>query len=350
MIYGIISDTHNHDWSAFSKQLSNGVNSRLQIILDETWRAAKAVKDAGGDALIHTGDLFHVRGKVSPSVLNPTLETYKRITEELGLKVYIIAGNHDLQGKESDDLGNAASSLREVGCEVINQPTLINDFLFVPWISSVEELKDLLEKQAERKLVHPEVVDVFIHAPVDEVLPHIPSHGLTPEFLGDLGFNQVFSGHYHNHRDLDNGVYSVGALTHQTWGDIGSKAGFLIVKGSEVIHYPSNAPEFLDLTECEPEEFPDLCANNYVRMKVKDASISEIEELRETLFELGAEGVQIMPIKTSSVVERDLDAAETPELGSLEKGIEDWVDSSEFKHKTAAKKAALEILSEVESV
>jgi len=350
MIYGIISDTHNHDWSAFSKQLPNGVNSRLRIILDETWRAAKAVKDAGGKALIHTGDLFHVRGKVSPSVLNPTLETYKRITTELGLKVYIIAGNHDLQGKESDDLGNAASSLGEVGCKVINDITLIDDFLFVPWISSVEKLKDELQVHAKVELEDPQEVELFIHAPVDEVLPHIPSHGLTAEFLSELGFKGVFSGHYHNHRDLGDGVYSVGALTHQTWGDIGSKAGFLIVDDDGVTHHPSNAPEFLDLTECEPEDFPDLCANNYVRMKVKDASISEIEELRETLFELGAEGVQIVPIKTSSVVERDPDAAEAPELGSLEKGVEDWVDASEFKHKTAAKKAALEILAEVESV
>ncbi len=41
--YAVISDTHNHNWSAFSETTPENVNSRLQIILNETMRAAEEV-------------------------------------------------------------------------------------------------------------------------------------------------------------------------------------------------------------------------------------------------------------------------------------------------------------------
>jgi len=110
-IEGLISDTHNHNWSVFSSTLPTGVNSRLQHILDETWRAAVTVKERGGDTIIHTGDIFHVRGSVAPSVLNPTVELYGRIYNDLGLNIYLLAGNHDLEGNNSSTLGNAGCGL-----------------------------------------------------------------------------------------------------------------------------------------------------------------------------------------------------------------------------------------------
>src|SRR3569833_3315235 len=121
--YGVMSDTHNHGWSAFATVLPSGVNSRLQIILDETWRCAQEIKKAGGDTLYHGGDLFHVRGSIAPSVLNPTTDCYRAIIED-GIQVVIDAGNHDLEGKEAARVSSAITALEGVGCKVVNKPEI----------------------------------------------------------------------------------------------------------------------------------------------------------------------------------------------------------------------------------
>ncbi|EJS3593201.1 exonuclease SbcCD subunit D, partial [Salmonella enterica] len=45
--YGVISDPHYHRWDAFATTNADGLNSRLEIQLDATKEAAKAMKGAG---------------------------------------------------------------------------------------------------------------------------------------------------------------------------------------------------------------------------------------------------------------------------------------------------------------
>lgn len=146
--YAVISDTHNHNWSAFSETTPENVNSRLQIILNETMRAAEEVKAMGGTHLYHTGDLFHVRGSISPSVLNPTIATYKVIQQLLGIKVRILAGNHDLEFREANRNGSAVTALEGIGCEIINETSLFLDehVAMIPWFQDVNELKVKLKE------------------------------------------------------------------------------------------------------------------------------------------------------------------------------------------------------------
>ena len=62
----------------------------------------------------------------------------------------------------------------------------------------------------------------------------VPYGALVPERrhdLAKLGFRRVFAGHYHHHCSFEDGkVWSIGATTHQTASDIGTKAGFLLVQ------------------------------------------------------------------------------------------------------------------------
>ena len=50
-LYGVISDTHCHNWTTFGSTDANGVNTRLKIILSEITRAAEEVQAAGGTHL-----------------------------------------------------------------------------------------------------------------------------------------------------------------------------------------------------------------------------------------------------------------------------------------------------------
>ena len=189
--FGIISDTHHHNWSSFAHTNSRGVNSRLQTILDETMRCASAVFKAGGDTLVHAGDLFHVRGSVAPSVLNPTLACYKSLVD-MGLKIIINAGNHDLEGKDANDLGSAITALKEVGCMVVNQPTAMPalGLILVPYIGKVADLKKVLEDLQDG--TDAPNCNLIVHAGIDGVIKGLPDHGLDAEYLNKLKFIIIF--------------------------------------------------------------------------------------------------------------------------------------------------------------
>lgn len=326
--YGIISDTHHHAWSAFSTTLPSGVNSRLQEILDETLRCAMEVGKAGGDTLVHAGDLFHVRGSVAPSVLNPTLALYKKLNE-MGFKVIINAGNHDLEGRDANDLGSAITSLKEVGCTVVNEPTVFEKIglMLVPYIGKVADLKAQLDKATTRDVSN---FDLILHAGIDGVIKGLPNHGLDADYLAKLGFRRVFSGHYHHHKELvRHKVWSIGALTHQTWGDIGTKAGFLVVYPEGQVRYSaSHAPSFVEIdATVNPDDIPLIIDGNYVRAKVFSSKTKDIEELRTFLLNSGAKGVTIIsqPATGHTRVGSTIKAG-----ASLEASVSDYIKGGSF--------------------
>lgn len=348
MSYAIVSDIHAHNWSAFSTIDERGVNSRLAGIASELLRAAKAVKDAGGSTYVVSGDLFHVRGQISPSVLNVILDTFTTIILS-GLRVIIIPGNHDLEGKDSERLNSAVTALEAVGCMVVHklQRFVIDgkDVLCVPWVDKVADLKALLDKQGPGD-------DLILHAPINGVIMGIPDHGLDPSYLSSLPFKRVFSGHYHNHKVFDGTqVYSVGAITHHTWSDVGSQAGFILAHDVQVDFHPSILPKFVDIHQGTPvAEIQELAKGNYIRVKVTTSKVSDIEKMRDWLTKCGALGVSIISVK-QPVEERAGGIAASVRAGaSIEQSVSDFVKSAGFERTSEVQLAASIVLAEVESV
>jgi hypothetical protein len=276
------------------------------MILDETVRCAWEVKKAGGSVMYHAGDLFHVRGSIAPSVLNPTIDTYKSILN-MGVQIVILAGNHDLEHKEASRISSAITALEGIGCTIVNEFSFrglaaSDHVAMIPWNPSIAGLKAQIESidPADRP-----ACDLMIHAPIDGVIPGIPDHGLDPAYLQSLGFRRIFAGHYHAHRDLGGGVYSIGSLTPQTWSDIGAKAGFLIVDETSVKWMKSHAPEFVELdASTDPDDVPLIVDGNYVRASIHSAKVEEIEGLREFLFTHGAKGVVLNVQKSPTAIVR----------------------------------------------
>lgn len=333
--YGIQSDTHNHNWHAFSTILETGINNRLQAILDETLRLAKAIKKLGGTTMYHTGDLFHVRGNIAPSVLNPTLDAYRHITQELGIEVRVLAGNHDLEGRDAHRVGSAITALEGVGCKIVNKTTAFTDdkVVMIPWHQNINDLKEAICKAIDdinggsHSTMHSDWT-LMIHAPVDGVIPGLPAHGLTDKELSGFGFKQAFSGHYHHHKNFGNGVYSVGASTHQTWSDIGSMAGFVIVTHLGVKWFKSHAPEFVEIDgDMDELEIKDRVDGNYVRAKINSSNTADVERLRAYLTECGAKGVTILTTKVAVEAER-VSTASTKAGASIEESVSEFVKRS----------------------
>lgn len=332
--YGIQSDTHCHNWHAFSSILESGINNRLQHILDEKIRLANEVKKAGGNTIYHTGDLFHVRGNIAPSVLNPTLDTYRHIVKEMGMKVRILAGNHDLEGRDAHRVGSAITALEGIGCEIVNQTTFFTDdkVAMIPWHQNTDTLKveiaavvDQINGGSHSTLQS--YWALMIHAPVDGVIPGLPAHGITDADLASYGFKYVFCGHYHHHKDFGNGVYSVGASTHQTWSDVGSKAGFLIVDSLDVKWYRSHAPEFVEINgDMDELEMKAVVDGAYVRAKINSDKAADVEAVRNFLLESGAKGVTILTTKVAIEASR---STSTVKAGaSIEASVSEFIKSS----------------------
>jgi len=295
--FGVCSDVHLHKWASFSHEDADGTNSRLKIQLTELKKAAVEITRQGGRRLVITGDLFHVRGSIAPSVLNPAIEAFQDICQRRHapyLNVVVIAGNHDLESKDSKRLSNACESLSTIeGVTVVSKPHIDFDdkAFYVPWIESLDDLKAAIESGVQKIKDNAQAVseyDLFLHAPVNEVLQGMPDHGLDPDYLSALGFRYVFCGHYHNHKEVRANVFSVGALTHQTWGDTTSKAGYMIVGEEEVQHIQTDAPRFVEfdaLKVADDAEALQLCRGNYVRIRLGQTTQSEVQEMREYLTE-----------------------------------------------------------------
>lgn len=323
--YGIASDIHLHNWSAFHKVLPTGENDRLMISLNALHSMATFLHDRDMKRLYIAGDLFHVRGKITPSVLNPTLKVFAEIVKLV--EVRIIPGNHDLESDDSQELTNATQALQALGCVVVTEPTYFedDDVFMVPWEPSLSELKKTLKQgQADHS---PETA--IIHAPLNGVIPGIPDHGLEAKELSGLGYKFIFCGHYHNYVDFGNGVFSIGALTHLTWNDVNTIAGYLIIDADREVHqYETNAPRFVDYDESlSNEQAAKLCAGNYVRVKLGEASEKEIQVIRELVqSEYEARGVTVhaQPKRTTTARKATITAG-----ASLGASVNEYIEHSE---------------------
>lgn len=354
MPIGIISDTHYHHFSAFAKQEGH-INSRLRILIDETRKAAVHMKDAGCTALFHCGDIFHVRGRVAPSVLNPVVDLYDEIVNDIGLPVFLLAGNHDLEFEDSNRIGNSGEALRHTGVRVVSEAPFFEPtcrVLMVPWHARHKELMSVIGNELLGG-IDPCDVTLMIHAPVNEIIPGLPDNGIDPDKLAEFGFKRVFAGHYHNFKRVRPSVFSVGALTHQTWGDVNSKAGYLIVTdngtASDVQHFETDAPKFLDMEEVDETDF-DKVAGNYVRARIEIEDEKEVVAFRELLVdELDAKAALILPVRKEKTVTRK-GAAKTS-LDRLEDSITHYITASSSIHadlKVDVNAAVLATLAEVD--
>lgn len=357
MTYAILSDLHAHKWSVYSSVSTDGINSRLRIILDEMMRAAETLTSLDGNTLVIAGDIFHVRGAIDPEVLNPTQDVFRQIMD-MGVNIEMIPGNHDLAGKETTSLGSSIQTLSETfsaegTIRVFNSPALLGKTAtsagraYLPWCSDTTRLINQAEELAlEAAKTGLENYDLFIHAGIDGVLPGMPDQGLSAERLAKLGFRRVFAGHYHNHKDLGDGIFSIGATTHQTWGDVETRAGFLIVENDGTVqHYDSHAPKFVDISGLDETEMQLQADGNYARFRGAAMKTEDVKDLRHWLYSIGAKGVSIEVAKTAVSARASAPSSSGKSLGqSILDFIDDTKDIPAHIDRDAVKKAASDVL------
>lgn len=370
MTYGLCADMHAHAWSLFSTLVDDDgdmVNSRLKGIMDEFDRLCAATRIAGGSRVYIAGDVFHVRGNLRTSVLNYVMIRMRRAARQNDVQVRIMPGNHDLEDSEVTWLGNATMMLDDAGdhgfdehlIQIVQEPQFFEDDMVavVPWQNTRAGLEQSIKEITDTINVcghHPDQVDLHLHTGINGVIVGMPDHGWSPAELAGFGFHRVFAGHYHNHKVFnvprpgsmgDAQIVSIGALTHQTWGDVNTDAGWLIVDGHAFDFNETKQPKFMDFGQtADISEF----TGNYVRVRDVELDEQEIRDLKDALTDAGALGVVVQTVPKNKVVTRN--GATPGKTVKVETSISDWIEQAEIENSEAVEKAALDVLSEARSV
>lgn len=349
MTYILSADWHAHNWSQFATTDESGVNSRLGDIANMIEYQARVARANGATRIFVAGDIFHVRGSIKPTVFNSVAQTLRMAVEEYGVRFVLMPGNHDLEGVESEELSSAITALGNIpGVTVIDEPTVFHDeqVYMVPWFNTRDGLATAIDCFGAGPRAD---YDLILHTGINGVLVGMPDHGWGPNELAAFGFGRVFAGHYHHHKAFDargdgNGckVVSIGALTHQTWSDVNTDAGFLVVEPDRFTFEESLAPKFMDFTG-----YDEGIKGNFVRVRGVEMTEEEIRTLREKLHEAGAAGVVIDPLIKRDATRESVDASE--ESVTLEAQIAAYAKENGGKIAGEIEREALDILQEVRS-
>jgi DNA repair exonuclease SbcCD nuclease subunit len=171
------------------------------------------------------GDTFDRRKYVNFYALDRAKRMFFDELETRGIRVHMLAGNHDTYYKNTNDVNSPDLLLREYNnIDVIDSPeTIIIDgtgICMMPWIcpdNYQESLDHIINTKAEICMGHFEIAGFAMHRGME-------SHdGLSKDTFKK--FDMVFSGHYH-HRSDDSHIYYLGNPYELTWQDYNDPRGF----------------------------------------------------------------------------------------------------------------------------
>ena len=180
---------------------------------------------AGINTVLVLGDTFDRRKYVNFYSLQRAKEMFFDKLEERGIRVHMLAGNHDTYYKNTNEVNSPELLLTEYNnIDVIHSPeTIVIDgtsICMMPWICAdnyQESIDELTKTKAEICMGHFEIAGFAMHRGME-------SHdGLSKELFEK--FDMVFSGHYH-HRSDDNHIYYLGNPYELTWQDYNDPRGF----------------------------------------------------------------------------------------------------------------------------
>ncbi|MDX5368494.1 MAG: metallophosphoesterase, partial [Alphaproteobacteria bacterium] len=220
---------HPHRFGAGTDD-DTGRQSRLQDCLDVLDMTAKAVEDHNAVARLFCGDMFHVRGRIQPSVFNPTLSHFKRVHNPNRFTDYLLVGNHDMEHRANGE--HAVHGLRGPGVDILEgYGTMLDDWgrsVLIGWVSYTPDIRELKERvrkvayDARHEDEHVYRRIFMLHHGVDGAMPSIPDMGFGVLDLPHEDFDLILCGDYHMHRELIPGkAWMIGAPLQHTYGDSG---------------------------------------------------------------------------------------------------------------------------------
>jgi DNA repair exonuclease SbcCD nuclease subunit len=183
------------------------------------------LKEESIDTVLILGDTFDRRKYVNFYSLKRTKEMFFEPLREMGIKTFMLAGNHDTYFKNTNDVNSVRLLLQEYNnITVIDSPTTIEvdgtAICMMPWICPEnydESINVINTTEADICMGHFEIAGFAMHR-------GMPSQeGLSRDMFKK--FDTVFSGHYH-HRSAQDNIRYLGNPYELTWQDYNDPRGF----------------------------------------------------------------------------------------------------------------------------
>jgi len=265
MKFLVFSDNHIYEFQQFSTILSNGLNSRLQSSLD----VLDLIIDYANDndeikGVLHGGDFFHTKDKISWLSLSETVKRVKRLRKP---SVWA-SGNHDLL--------RGGSKLKATSINLLTSFSGISDYT-VDWhrtfargvcVWAVPFNPDFKEQiKAIEKIENKSDIILLTHGEVTGAVcnRYRVTRGIPRELLSQFAFSIVGHLHHPEITPIGERILIPGSPCHQTWNDVGVSMGVWVIdvqNGNEVTidsYFEIDAPEFIEVGEDEIDgyEFKD---------------------------------------------------------------------------------------------
>lgn len=191
----------------------------------------KIIKKEGVARIVQIGDLFDRRKYVNYMTLQKTKEIFldplEALSQELGIPVDILPGNHDTYFKNTLEVNSLSLNLKGYSFNVVLHPQEIDvggtSLLLLPWIcdeNKTESYEAIKNSKARFCLGHLELVGFELHR------GNLSTHGDEPALFER--FDKVITGHYH-HRSHKGNIHYIGAAYEFTWADYNDPRGFVIL-------------------------------------------------------------------------------------------------------------------------
>ena len=256
---------------------------------------------AGINTVLILGDTFDRRKYVNFYALDRAKKMFFDKLEERGIRVHMLAGNHDTYYKNTNDVNSPDLLLREYNnIDVIDSPeTIVIDgtsICMMPWIcpeNYQESLDEMKNTKAEICMGHFEIAGFAMHRGME-------SHeGLSKEIFDK--FDMVFSGHYH-HRSDDGHIYYLGNPYELTWQDFKDTRGFHLFdlerRELEFIPNPNTMFERVeyDDKDCEPIDLDliDLSGKYVKLVVVNKTDYYKFDKFIQKLYNKGCYEIKII--------------------------------------------------------
>lgn len=304
-----------------------------KVAIDLFTEVAEYAKLNNIDTLIHTGDFFDNRKRISVITIG-IASAIGKIINEAFKKSYMVVGNHDTY--YVDNMEPTSLDILEPfkNIHIIKKPTKIGNILLLPWLFNDSDMED-----AEILIGHFDINGVKMNS-ADTV-----SKGYRLNLSDFSKYKKVYSGHYHTPGKYGNVEY-VGTPYQITFNDRDSERGFYVLDTDlcSVDFVPfHNYPVHRVITDKTDVQDTDIKGNNIRLVFTDDYGIDENEEIISNIRGMMPNSLQIITFAMSETFTNE----SIDEVNDTMDGIElliDFIQKSELP--TGIKENVLVKLSE----
>lgn len=290
-------------------------------------------KRRGVNLIIFGGDWHHARSQVGAETLKYSYRGTK-LLDDCGIPVIFIIGNHDLFYRDNRSVHSLPWLESMDNITVIDQPTVIDDTLLVPWICPGDKLSNIAQEKVKYAFGHFELPGFLMN----EKYAFPDKEGILKG--DDMKHpDYVFSGHFHarQKRTTKSGtqIHYIGNPFPHNFNDVRDRdRGMMVLEHGEEPEYVNwpDAPYYdkIKLSEflANPDQYD---SNSHIKIiQDIDLTSTERDELKQSVADTyGIVNLSIEPDKSETLNEGEVEDIEDLEIDSIEHFVVEWIKVNE---------------------